>query len=86
MTLTDYFATTPGSQAALAHALGLQIAQVWQWKEGVRPVPLAYINKIETATAGAVRRWDLRPADWADIWPELVGAPGAPAVPEKAGA
>lgn len=42
--------------------------------------------RIETATEGAVRRWDLRPADWHLIWPELIGADGAPATPEKVGA
>lgn len=29
-----------------------------------------------------VRRWDLRPDDWHRIWPELIGAEGAPGVPE----
>jgi DNA-binding transcriptional regulator YdaS (Cro superfamily) len=36
---------------------------------------------IEQATTRAVRRWDLRPDDWHRIWPELIGAEGAPAVP-----
>lgn len=36
---------------------------------------------LERATGGAVRRWDLRPADWHLIWPELVGTEGAPAAP-----
>jgi len=36
---------------------------------------------IERATGGAVRRWQLRPEDWHRIWPELVGAEGAPPVP-----
>lgn len=36
---------------------------------------------IERISAGAVRRWDLRPDDWHRIWPELIGAEGAPAVP-----
>ena len=37
--------------------------------------------QIEQATDGAVTRRDLRPADWHLIWPELVGAEGAPPVP-----
>ena len=37
---------------------------------------------LERETAGAVRRWDLRPHDWHLIWPELVGAEGAPPVPQ----
>ena len=36
---------------------------------------------VERATAGAVRRWDLRPDDWHRIWPELIDTEGAPAVP-----
>lgn len=30
-----------------------------------------------------VRRWDLRPADWHRIWPELIGAEGAPVLPTE---
>ena len=36
---------------------------------------------IERASGDAVMRWDLRPDDWHLIWPELIGADGAPAVP-----
>jgi len=43
-------------------------------------VPVERCVQIERATAGAVRRWDLRPDDWHLIWPELVGSEGAPAV------
>lgn len=35
---------------------------------------------VETASRGAVRRWDTRPDDWHLIWPELIGVDGAPAV------
>ena len=38
--------------------------------------PLA--ASIERETAGAVRRWDLRPNDWHVVWPELIEAEGAP--------
>ena len=33
----------------------------------------------EKNSGGIVRRWDLRPDDWHRIWPELIGAEGAPA-------
>ncbi len=36
---------------------------------------------LELHTAGQVMRWDMRPADWHVIWPELRTRPGAPAVP-----
>lgn len=35
---------------------------------------------IDVKSRSAVRRWDLRPDDWHRIWPELIGADGAPAV------
>lgn len=37
---------------------------------------------LERHTAGKVMRWDMRPADWHLIWPELIGRPGAPEVPQ----
>lgn len=36
---------------------------------------------LEVKTEGVVRRWDLRPSDWWLIWPELIHATGAPAIP-----
>lgn len=53
------------------------------WKSrGV--VPSEHCAAIEKATSGAVRRWDLRPDDWHRIWPELIGAEGAPDAPAPA--
>lgn len=56
--------------------------QLRQWRHryaGRRPEP-ANCVVIENASAGKVRRWDLRPDDWHLIWPELVGTRGAPKV------
>jgi len=33
---------------------------------------------IDVESGATVRRWHMRPADWHRIWPELVGAVGAP--------
>lgn len=38
---------------------------------------------IERATNGRLPRWCLRPDDWHLIWPELIGAPGAPPAPNN---
>lgn len=38
-------------------------------------------TQLEIASGRAVRRWNLRPHDWHRIWPELIGAEGAPVVP-----
>ena len=75
-----------GGQASLARLLSVTPAAVNQWVSGSRPVPIEKCVAIEQATAGTVRRWDLRPDDWMRIWPELVGTKGAPKVPAEQGA
>lgn len=35
---------------------------------------------IDIESREAVRRWHMRPGDWHRIWPELVGADGAPEI------
>ena len=72
-----------GGVSALAKALRVTSPAVVEWRSGGRPVPIQRCVEIEQATAGAVRRWDLRPDDWHRIWPELVGADGAPPVPAE---
>ena len=51
-----------------------------QVANGSRPAPPTRCYAIEVGTDFEVRRWDLRPDDWHRIWPELIGAEGAPAV------
>lgn len=70
-----------GGASALAKAIGVTPPAITEWRSGRRPVPIERCTQIEQATAGAVRRWHLRPDDWARIWPELIGAEGAPPVP-----
>ncbi len=74
--MATYFAS-PGAMTVpqLAVAIGVRHdAQVRQWQHGYSgrlPSPENCVA-IERATAGAVTRRDLRPADWHRIWPELV--------------
>jgi DNA-binding transcriptional regulator YdaS (Cro superfamily) len=70
MKLHDYL-QIPGNQAKLAAALNKSTAQVWQWKSGLRPVPLELCMPIEAATDKQVTRQELRPDDFALIWPDL---------------
>jgi DNA-binding transcriptional regulator YdaS (Cro superfamily) len=65
----DRAAKVYGSQQAMATALGVTKAAVWQWKEDGRQIPVQYCVAIERDT-GVTRR-DLRPKDWHLIWPEL---------------
>lgn len=62
----------------LAKRLGVSPQRLANWQE--RGVPLEYCNAVEAASDQVVMRWHLRPADWHQIWPELVAAVGAPAI------
>lgn len=74
MTLKEYFSAHYGSQQKFADALGVSVGFVSHMATGRRPVPIAYCAQIEKITGGQVTRRDLRPNDFAEIWPELATA------------
>lgn len=49
-----------GTAAALASTLGVTPQAVSQWRSGARPVPPRLALAIESATGGAVTRYELR--------------------------
>jgi len=71
MTIDSTLTTRGISSSQLARQIGVSAAVVYQWRRGLRPVPIERCAAIERATEGAITRRDLRPDDWADIWPEL---------------
>lgn len=76
----DRAARQAGGRETLANALRVTVAALGNWK--ARGVPVTKCVAIEMRAG--VRRWDLRPADWHLVWPELIGAEGAPDVPATA--
>lgn len=60
-----------GGTIAAASKLGVKPPAVSDWLTKKRPIPIKRCVQIEQATGGAVTRRDLRPDDWAEIWPEL---------------
>ena len=72
----------PGRRKALADRLEVSASFLSQVALNKRPCPAVLAVEIEVATEREVKRWDLRASDWHRIWPELIGAEGAPAVPE----
>lgn len=60
-----------GGATSLAKALGVSVSYLSQMASGAAAISPARCVAIEQATAGAVTRRDLRPDDWAAIWPEL---------------
>jgi hypothetical protein len=53
--------------------LGVRQPTLQAWIAKKRPIPVKRCVQIEQATGGLVTRRDLRPDDWAQIWPELKG-------------
>lgn len=60
-----------GGLTKLATALGVGQPVVSNWKARGTLVDAVYCTAIERITDGVVTRKDLRPDDWAAIWPEL---------------
>ncbi|NML34538.1 transcriptional regulator [Paraburkholderia antibiotica] len=81
MDLKTYLSSKRGRARQLAKQIGGYESDISDWKQGKQPVPIPRCRAIESATSGEVTRPDLRPTDWYEIWPELIGAPGSPPVP-----
>jgi DNA-binding transcriptional regulator YdaS (Cro superfamily) len=75
---------TPEDRKRLALKAGISEAVLYQSMNGYSQINPAKCVLVETALDGELRRWDLRPKDWHEIWPELIGLEGAPPVPVKA--
>lgn len=74
------YAEANGGITAVASSLGVTKGVFWAWLNRGQ-VPPQMCPRIVAITDGAVRHWHLRPDDWYLIWPELIGADGAPDVP-----
>jgi DNA-binding transcriptional regulator YdaS (Cro superfamily) len=94
MDLRTYTSGLPhGGISALASVLRVTpvyLSQIAARQNGREASPELCVL-IESATERSVMRWDLRPDDWYRIWPELIGAEGAPppfatAAPQSAAA
>jgi DNA-binding transcriptional regulator YdaS (Cro superfamily) len=57
----------------------IYLSQLAARQGGREPSP-ALCVLIEAKTEKGVCRWNLRPDDWHQIWPELIGAEGAPEI------
>lgn len=74
-----------GGTAAVAALAGVKPPSVSGWKETgripddkrIRLAPIVHQR-------GLMTRWEMFPDDWWQLWPELVGTEGAPAVPQEA--
>ena len=56
---------------AIGAELGVSKSAVSQWMMPNREVPIKHCASLEALSRGKVSRQQLRPNDWAQIWPEL---------------
>lgn len=74
---------TAADRRALAVKVGVDEQYLYQCLTGRNTgMSAAEAVRVERESGLTVRRWDLRPKDWHLIWPELVGADGAPQAPQ----
>ena len=71
-----------GGPARVASLLGCSVQAICFYWDEKRSFPVEHGAVLERASG--VMRWHLWPEDWHRIWPELIGAEGAPAVPAAA--
>lgn len=81
MDLREFTTSLPhGGVTVMAAAIGVTpvyLSQLAARQDGREPGPELCV-RIESYSGRMVRRWDMRPMDWHLIWPELIGAEGAP--------
>lgn len=68
---------------ALAEKVGANEQYLYQCLTGRKAMKAEEAVRIEIDSDRLLRRWHLRPNDWHRIWPELIGAEGAPPVPAE---
>ncbi len=69
---------SPARRKEIAALYGSDERYLYQCLTGRRDMGPAEAMRLETATKGELRRWDLCQHTWYLIWPDLVGTDGAP--------
>jgi len=72
-----------GGPSKVAIALNVSVQAVCFWRDEKRRFPEEHGAALECLAPVSGRRWLIWPWDWHRIWPELINADGAPAVPQE---
>ena len=73
---------TATERTELAAKVNVSEPYLYQCLTGRKAMNAAEAVRVEMESGGVVKRWHLRTEDWHLIWPELIGADGAPPVAE----
>jgi len=71
----------PEERKQLAEVIGIDEQYLYQCLTGRKAMRPKEAVRAELRTSGRLRRWHLRPQDWHEVWPELIGLEGAPPAP-----
>ena len=71
------------ARAAFAVSVGTTVGHLNNVQYGARTASAALTRQIALVSGRSVAEWDLRPADWHLIWPELIAHPDAPKPAER---
>lgn len=74
---------TTSERSAVAAELKINGQFLYQCLTGRRAMEPKQAVRVERHTGGRIRRWQLRQADWFDVWPELIGIEGSPPIPAQ---
>jgi DNA-binding transcriptional regulator YdaS (Cro superfamily) len=67
--LLTFIKSERGNASRLAASIGVSLSYLSQMSTGT--ISPKRCVQIEEATSGGVTRQEMRPDDWADLWPEL---------------
>ena len=85
MKLSEYLKRyTPAQRADFALRVGTTLGHLNNVSYELRTASAALTRQLAIETDGEVREWELRPADWHLIWPELGGVDAAPGAAQEA--
>lgn len=76
---------TTEQRNALAAELGIDPLYLYQLLTGRREMEPKAAVRLEARSGQRLRRWHLRAKTWHEVWPELIGADGAPPAPSTEG-
>ena len=68
----------------IATAVRVNEQYLYQCLTGRREMGAAEARRIDRESGGEIRPWDVCQSTWHEIWPELIGAEGAPDTPTQA--
>lgn len=69
---------TPKRRREIALAAQIDPIYLYQILEGPKDAKPKLAHRLVEASGGEIQLWHARKSDWFEVWPHLIGSPGAP--------